>query len=273
MTIADVVLRHSQRGMNLLKELLSDNMYEEAAEKLLQRKKGTILLATGFYVAGFAETDGPPGTFFLAKALKQLGFSPVVITDSYCKNFFPGEEIPVCILEKGFSPADVLEQYQPVSLISIERCGRNIQGDYANCRGVSIADHTVEIDRIFDLAKERGLYTVGIGDGGNEIGMGNLKDAISERLSLVPCKTEVSDLLIATVSNWGAYGLCAALSILSKTNLLADYAEINAYIAYIVSQGSVDGIQKAHVPTVDGFAQEVEQEMVQALKACITATI
>ena len=63
MTIADIVLRHSQRGMNLLKELLSDNMYEEAAAKLLQLKKGTILLATGFYVAGFAETDGVRAAF------------------------------------------------------------------------------------------------------------------------------------------------------------------------------------------------------------------
>ena len=273
MAIADVVLRHSKRGMNLLKELLSDTMYEDAAVKLLQLKKGTILLATGFYVAGFAETDGPPGTCFLAKGLKRLGFAPVIVTDSYCENFFPEAEIPVCMLEKGFSPADVLAQYQPVSLISIERCGVNIQGDYANCRGVSIAEQTVEIDRLFDLAKERGLYTIGIGDGGNEIGMGNLKDAISERLALVPCQTEVSDLLIATVSNWGAYGLLAALSILSKTDLLADYTEIDGYIRHIVSQGSVDGIQKAPVPTVDGFAQEVEEEMVNALKSYIAETI
>ena len=48
MAIADVVLRHSKRGMNLLKELLSDTMYEDAAVKLLQLKKGTILLSNGY---------------------------------------------------------------------------------------------------------------------------------------------------------------------------------------------------------------------------------
>ena len=90
---------------------------------------------------------------------------------------------------------DLLKQYQPAACIAIERCGENVQGDYANMRGVSIAEHTARIDELFELAKEQHIPTFGVGDGGNEIGMGNLKEVISEKLSLVPCRTCVDHLI------------------------------------------------------------------------------
>ena len=57
-----IILRHSGRGMNLLREYLPEDYCAEAAKEILSWPKGIVFLTTGFYVAGFAETDGPAGT-------------------------------------------------------------------------------------------------------------------------------------------------------------------------------------------------------------------
>ncbi len=265
MTIEEIILKHGQRGMDVLKTRLEPDFCSKAAKKIFSLERGNILLATGFYVAGYAETDGPAGTFFLAKTLKEIGFSPIIITDKFCRGFFDGGNFPTVYLEKGFDEKKVLTEYSPAALISIERCGENIHGDYANMRGVSIKENTVEIDRLFDTAYEKGIYTVGVGDGGNEIGMGNLQDVITNELTLTPCKTIVSDLIIATVSNWGAYGLIAELSISSGKNLFPSHEEVDDYIKHTVKLGSVDGVKKEQIPTVDGYPPETEKEIINLI--------
>lgn len=265
MRIEEIILKHSHRGMDILRKRLPDDFCFSAAKKIFELKRKNILLATGFYVAGYAETDGPVGTFYLAKALQKLGFSPIIVTDRFCKDFFSNDTIPVLCLAHHFDCEKLLERYAPVAMIAIERCGENINGDYANSRGMSIAAFTPAIDRLFDMALRKGIYTVGIGDGGNEIGMGNLQDVISEKFSIVPCKTKTTDLIVATVSNWGAYGIIACLSVLAGQNLFASYEEIDSYIEYIISKGSIDGIKKVHTPTVDGYAKKIEKEIIDSI--------
>ena len=70
-TPEEVTLRYSKRGMTLLKEYLQKDYCKRAAEKLLQAPKGNVLITTGFYVAGYAETDGPTGTLAVARALEE----------------------------------------------------------------------------------------------------------------------------------------------------------------------------------------------------------
>ena len=261
--VEDIVLQHSGRGMDVLRQVMPEDYITECAKTLEQKTRGTVLLATGFYVAGYAETDGPAGTYFLAKALEKSGFDCVIVTDSFCRGFFP--DVKTEYVEKGFDPQQLLDRYQPVAMISIERCGKNTNGDYANMRGVSIAEHTPEIDDLFALAQRQGIYTVGVGDGGNEIGMGNVQDVIAEKLALVPCVTRVTRLIIATVSNWGAYALAAELSKLRGEKLLAETDEIVSYIAKTVEIGSVDGVNKVRTVTVDGFDLDVSRSIVDAL--------
>ena len=86
--IEDIILRHSQRGMDVLRPYMPKAFCEEAVEALLNLPHGVIFLTTGFYVAGYAETDGPLGTEVLAQALKKLGYQPVIVTDALCKDYF-----------------------------------------------------------------------------------------------------------------------------------------------------------------------------------------
>jgi hypothetical protein len=65
--------------------------------------------------------------------------------------------------------------------------------------------------------------------------------------------TAVNKLIIASISNWGAYGLLAALSRLCKQNLLPTVDWEKELIMDIVNRGAVDGVSAQRVFAVDGF--------------------
>lgn len=261
--IEEAILRHGARGMDVLKEYMPENFCELATKALYELNRGTILLATGFYVAGFTETDGPLGTLTLALALKKLGFNSVIVTDTYSKDCFEKygvETVYVPLDADNDYLSNLFESYSPVGLVSIERCGKNIRGKYENMRGVDIGEYTAPVDELFIIAKEKNIPTWGVGDGGNEIGMGNLKDIITDKLSLTPCRVEVDYLVIATVSNWGAYGITGYLEKFSGEQLKPEFDWAKEYLAFTSELGSLDGVNKTKTITVDGLPIEYEEE-------------
>ncbi len=271
-TPEEVTLRYSKRGMTLLKEYLQKDYCKRAAEKLLQAPKGNVLITTGFYVAGYAETDGPTGTLAVARALEGLGYHGIVITDKYCEGFFELKNISVEYVAINADPSvyeEILAKYRPVYMISIERCGHNLENEYANMRGDSITGQTACIDTLFELAVQKKIPTIGVGDGGNEIGMGNVRQVILEKLELNPCVVTVDDLIIATTSNWGAYALAAYMAKLSGKPVFITYEEIEEYMAQIVALGCVDGVTKQKKMGTDGFSMEIEKEIITSLREAI----
>lgn len=264
-----IINRYGSRGMDLLLPYLDENYIEKTAEHIISWDKGNVFIATGFYVKGYAETDGPPGTYALGKAILKAGFNPVIITDRFCNGFF--EKYGFEVVYADFREADefylqLLESYKPTGMISVERCGINKENDYANMRNISIKDHTAGIDRLFELRNAR-IPTAGIGDGGNEIGMGNVAGVIEEKLDLCPSTVCVDDLVLATVSNWGAYALAHYISKKAAGEKCFDAAEIYDYLTYITSLGAVDGVSGENVNKVDGFEWSVEAEIIAAILA------
>lgn len=267
--IEHIILEHGSRGMDILREHLPADYCKQAAEALYKLERGNIILTTGFYVVGFTETDGPVGTLTLALALKKLGFNPYIFTDIYSKDCFEcyGVEtvyVPLDADDEYF--AKQLDIYKPVGIISIERCGRNLNDDYANMRGISIKEYTAPMDGMFEIAAARGILTIGVGDGGNEIGMGNLKDVIKDKLSLNPCCTKVDYLVIATVSNWGAYGITGYLSRLADKELMEDFGWAVEYLKYTNTLGSLDGVSHKCEVAVDGLPIEYEKEVWESVR-------
>ena len=59
--------------------------------------------------------------------------------------------------------------------------------------------------------------------------------------------------MIASVSNWGGYGLIAALSKLVKQNLLPSVEWEKELIIEMVRKGAVDGMSGQRELAVDGF--------------------
>jgi len=261
--IQEIVLRHSARGMDKLTGFLPRDSYGRVAERLRSLPRGSaILIATGFDVGGAAETDGPPGAYAVANALMRLGYEVTIVVPEICRGFFEGECFGVeyvKVKDEVKRYRELLDKHSPKALISIECLGMDTEGEYCNFRGKNIASITAKMDILFRLASDDELYTVGIGDGGNEIGMGRLREEIKRHIGIKPCGIDTTDLLVATTSNWGAYGLAKSLE------GILDYDDLFAFTKKIVAFGAVDGITKQEEPTVDGFSVDVDQEIVEAI--------
>ncbi|MBN1615285.1 MAG: DUF4392 domain-containing protein, partial [Deltaproteobacteria bacterium] len=106
---------------------------------------------------------------------------------------------------------------------------------------------------------------------GNEIGMGCLADRIPEVEGLPqhPCVTTTTRLVIASVSNWGAYGLIAALSVIAGLDLLPPWEEEADMLERMVAFGAVDGIDGRRVCTVDGFSLEENRLILERLRRLV----
>ena len=65
-----------------------------------------------------------------------------------------------------------------------------------------------------------GRTTIGIGDGGNEIGMGKLSWATIRKNvpqgGEVACRVPTDYLIVAGVSNWGAYALATGVRLFAE---------------------------------------------------------
>ena len=273
MTIEDIILDRDRRGISHLRPHLPSDYASQAAQLILDNP-GTAIVVTGFYIldAGFAETDGPPGAVVIGSALNQLGYNVVHVTDRYATEIMDktgGDyssvvEFPITDDDSSVAFArNLISELSPSVLIAIERCGLTDEGKYRNMRGRDITDYNARIDHLF----HSNVPSVGIGDGGNEIGMGNLAEEVTQVESLVkiPCITQTTKLMLASVSNWGGYGLAAALSALSGRNLLPSIEEERQLLRDTVDLGAVDGMSAKQEYKVDGFTIEENSQALQAL--------
>lgn len=239
-------------GRNIFEIALTDQLRLAAQSLSLARRVGIV---SGFFIpaAGAGETDGPPGAKVIGDALTDLGITVDYITDSFNAPIFEA---------MGVTPLIDVDTYiadaGPTHLISVERVGRSADGRYRDMSGRDITDHTAPLDDLFIEGTRRGLTTVGIGDGGNEIGMGRVFAAALSTIKLGPqiaCTIPTDFCIAAGVSNWGAYGLVGALSVLQERDLLPSAEEAARVIETIVRDGgAVDGVNHQRRPTVDGLA-------------------
>jgi hypothetical protein len=135
-----------------------------------------------------------------------------------------------------------------------------------NMRGLDITQHTLPAHRLFDeaIAARTTIHTIGIGDGGNEIGMGKMPwDTIRRNIprgGLIACRVPTDELIVAGVSNWGAYALAAGVLLLRGEKgdaALFDPERERDLLRLMVEQGPlIDGVTGEHTPTVDGLTWE-----------------
>jgi hypothetical protein len=244
----------------------------------------SVGIITGFYVPlgtpPAAETDGPVGTAMLAMALRQVGVSSRLVTDEPCRGTcaaaLHGSDVPLDVVSLGGSVDEVVTSWRKLGIthvVSIERCGRSADGAPRNMRGEDISAYTTPLDDLF-LA---GPWTrIAIGDGGNEIGMGSVPASLIGEFvahgEKIACATPADHLIVAGVSNWGAYALIAALAVLRNDwcdVLLSclDPARDEAILRAMVDQGpAVDGVTRQRTLTVDSLPMEVHHAKLRAIR-------
>jgi hypothetical protein len=82
----------------------------------------------------------------------------------------------------------------------------------------------------------------------------------------IAASVKVTHLVVAGTSNWGAYGVVAALEALSRRALLPSADEERAMVQACVQAGAVDGITRRAEPTVDGLPSDVHAGILELLR-------
>jgi len=222
-----------------------------------------ILLATGFHIlrAGAIETDGPPGAVILADTLVRAGKEVTLLFDTPSEGImkaalaFAHPSIDYICLEPGSTvSADGILRENTTHFIALERPGRCADGTYRNFSGLEITPFHAVLDDLFLQCRTSGITTIGIGDGGNELGMGGVSDAVDRHTGkTLSCRTEADFCICAGVSNWAGYAASALVSCLMNENLMAGEPVLNKILKAIAAAGAVDGITAAPGITVDGL--------------------
>jgi hypothetical protein len=263
--IENVILRHSQRGMVTVARGLEPGYCFRAAA-LLRDHPGVVLIGTGFPVNGSFETDGPIGALALSRVLEHLGGQPVFVCGpplaGILKQSCRTLEIPILDPE-GTLPwvEQALLRYHPALILSVERPGMADDGRYYNMRGQDITATTMKFDLFFEKAA---CPTIAFGDGGNEVGMGNIK-RLRAALPITPSKTRCDELIVSTVTNWGVYGVIAELSRMVGEDLFRLFNP-EQIAAHLVANGSLDGVTWKPMPSEDGFPLTVGRSIIQTLR-------
>jgi hypothetical protein len=254
------------------------------------------------------ETDGPVGAAALGRALGiGLGARPVFVCEAHhlpplrasCEAVaLPLMDDAWVAARRGMCAAwrtlpggsardaqayqEMLDTFRPAAVIFIEKLGPNECGVWHTVNGVHVAPSQVGAAHLLaERAHERGIYTVGIGDGGNEIGFGIIAAAVRDihpygRACRCGCGGGIGTvipadaLVVAAISNWGAYGVAAALAIVQRDPSVLHDAELEGRILdRCVAAGGFDGNYTAQVPFVDGTGRDVQVGLVTMLRQIV----
>jgi hypothetical protein len=148
--------------------------------------------------------------------------------------------------------------------LSLERVGPGHDGRCRNMHSRDVTGEMAPADWLFDNSLRRTSWstTIGIGDGGNEIGMGKIPPEVIARNipngERIACRVPTDHLIVAGVSNWGAYALAAGVAVRRGQRLPASLFDVERereLLRTMVEQGPlVDGVTAQPTVTVDGLA-------------------
>jgi D-glutamate cyclase len=212
-----------------------------------------VFIVTGAGTPPFipkGENDGPIGAAALARSvLLGLGAVPVYLNEQHHLDpiVYSSEAAGVPVRPAGIDirtargafaecapleesevagwAAQMYDKYSPSAIVFIERLGPNRKGIIHGSTGLSGWKPMVDLKPLLDVAIERGVASIGIGDAGNEVGFGRIFDAVREIQEFGGrCQCDCGDgmatitttdvLLPVTMSNWGAYAIDACLAYL-----------------------------------------------------------
>ncbi|MDR2069520.1 MAG: DUF4392 domain-containing protein [Spirochaetaceae bacterium] len=255
-----------------------------------------------------AETDGPPGALVLARALV-LGFDakPLIICPEEAapaigglleaaglpykadpeelKKSSGGAGIYTFTRERGEAAGDAekLSAWgKPSYVIAIEAPGANDRGVYHNALGRDVSGLEAKSDVLFAALQKAGTPSLAIGDLGNECGMGALRDTLNRYVPYaapgrcscgcgggIAAVTAAEVVITATVSNWAAYGITAALGyLLGRGDILHTPELEDRLLAAAVAAGLVDMYGEA-IPAVDGLNSTIGKSIITLMAECV----
>jgi hypothetical protein len=217
---------------------------------------GRALRRLGARVAYLAD---PPVAPLLDACLRALGEPRELIT-------VPAE--PAAALRAA---RQTVRAFGPTHLVAVERPGRAADGGYYNAQGSSVGAVNAPLDALF-LRRRPGTVTIGVGDGGNEIGMGRVRARVVRDVpngAKIASVVRTDYLIVAGTSNWGAWGVAAHLALATGRALLHTPAEEARLTRAMVRAGAVDGLTGAARPSVDSLPLGLHQALLETLRGLV----
>ncbi|MEZ4864821.1 MAG: DUF4392 domain-containing protein [Caldilineaceae bacterium] len=240
-----------------------------------------------FLGRGITETDGPVGAVYLARVLDEvLNAVPIIIIDPelqhYCAKPSANAGLLVTSVEQALlakrgkvkaaavsffdcpvdeaaahtAAARLLQEAQPKALIAVEMPGKAADGFAHTASGRAIVDeHLAKADPFFALAQAQGILRIGLGDGGNELGMGNLRTTLAQLSPLgetIAAVAESDVPVVGASSNWAAYAIGVCLEALGGSTQVNRAIDLAGIIRRCAEEGAIDGISSRPEAKVDG---------------------
>ena len=259
------LVARNPRGMQWVCDALEPGYLLRAAG-LLTGCKGDIIICTGFPVADTFETDGPAGALALYEYCEQIGLRPWLLAGRPLIDALDGMVRARTLDTFDADIADqeaeqLFEELAPTLFIVIERPGAAADGRYYNIAGRDITDTCRPVEPYVAVAS---CPVIAIGDGGNEIGMAKA-GAVLNKLNIQPSCTSCDELIVADVSDWGAYGLIAMAEYLRGGPIL-EWLEPLPLLERLVEVGAVDGVTHQPTATEDGLPNSAGVELITTLQ-------
>jgi len=262
--ISDLAFEGDIRGIREYRYISGDSPFRAAAKKISEGT-GTVLILTGFYISRYEsiETDGLTGTWVLVNALSKMGFNPILPVDQTTRSVFEQlfnksilVDFPITDVAASIQNANLLlKTLAPCAVIAIERPGP-VKDRYFNFNGDEITEFTSRMEYLFS----ENCLTVGIGDGGNELGTGLLAEKLSlqvETKSMPLCNVYADYTLLGSTSDFAAFGLAAAFEITGEKSILPEPESVRKFLMKTKMAGIVDGMTGNITASVDGFSCDV----------------
>lgn len=274
-----------------------------AAAKILAdnvKPGDAVLMISGFIMRDYGrpETDGPIGTAVLGRTVALgLGGIPVSVSEATClpsleacfataglipaamselrrgRNRCGFVEFPVDAAAAEAAARQLLDQLQPKAVVAIERPGAGADGEYHGGGGFVVSPFTAKTDVLFAMAQQRGIPTIGIGDLGNELGMGVVAPEVRTHIPLgetIAAHLAADVAVIANISNWGAYGVAACLAaMLGNDSYFHNGAEELRLIEACVRAGAIDPVGGQLRTWVDGTDGPTNAALVELLRSVV----
>jgi len=294
---------------NITKELYEaarkvhgESMSYLAARALIEtvKPRDTVIFCSGFFdpPSMIGEGDGPIGVALLARSLcAMLDVTPVFLTEvshmarmealarSVGLDFADFELARVTPFKAVMMPLPIeparaerearacLDLIRPSAFIAVEKpapCPRN---RYHTGVGLDVTDVVGKVDHVVEEAKRRKILTIGVGDGGNEVGMGRILDAILDvvptgKVIGTPLATDI--LVVGAVANWGAYAIeacvAAALHMPEAIHSLVDERRVIEAAAH---NGLIDPTTGIANGWVDGTPPVCSESILELLRQMV----
>jgi D-glutamate cyclase len=280
--------------------------FENLRKGIERSNSRSVIILTGFVVPPWleSETDGPVGAASLARSINLAwDITPVIVTEpvrvarmgellkyaglglkqqysskksqDYRKTAVDGFTLEV--KEAKSQAASLIEKVSPAALISIEKASPNSKGVYHSGVGVDLSPFSAKVDALIEAAEKAGIPTIGIGDAGNEIGMGCIEKEVRKILPTgndcgCPCHGGVASsvstdsLMVVGTSNWGASALEAMISFNFGTPELLHDGKMEEYlIAKSAELGYINPASGLAEAGVDAIPADIHGSIVNIL--------